>query len=109
MTEKEYRLVEDPAETRRVEAALRAPDGWPKPPAGFEERCLAAIRSSRAWSPRRSSDGKMWKIAASIAAAVKPASTNYLYYALDAETGTHKFFNSYSEFSAFVARQSYSN
>lgn len=70
MTEKEYRLEEDPAETRRVEAALRAPDGWPKPPAGFEERCLAAIRSSRAWSPRRSSDGKMWKIAASIAAAV---------------------------------------
>ncbi len=47
--------------------------------------------------------------AASISAAVKPASTNYLYYALDAETGTHKFFNSYSEFSAFVARQSYSN
>lgn len=70
MTEKEYRLEEDPAETRRVEAALRAPDGWPKPPAGFEERCLAAIRSSRACSPRRSSDGKMWKIAASIAAAV---------------------------------------
>ena len=47
--------------------------------------------------------------AASISAAVKPASTNYLYYALDAESGTHQFFNSYSEFSAFVARQSYSN
>lgn len=47
--------------------------------------------------------------AASIAAAVKPANTNYVYYALDAESGTHQFFTSYSEFSAFVARQSYSN
>ena len=47
--------------------------------------------------------------AASITAAVKPANTNYLYYALDAESGTHQFFTSYSEFSAFVARQSYSN
>ncbi len=47
--------------------------------------------------------------AASITAAVKPANTNYVYYALDAESGTHQFFTSYSEFSAFVARQSYSN
>ncbi len=45
---------------------------------------------------------------ASIDAAVKPASTNYLYYALDAESGVHKFFTSYSEFEAFVAQQSYS-
>ena len=45
---------------------------------------------------------------ASINAAIKPAQTSYLYYALDAETGTHQFFNSYGEFQAFVARQSYS-
>lgn len=47
--------------------------------------------------------------AASITAAVKPASTNYVYYALDSESGKHQFFTSYSEFSAFVSRQSYSN
>ena len=47
-------------------------------------------------------------IAASINAALKPADTNYLYYALDAESGTHKFFTNYSEFQSFVASQSYS-
>lgn len=46
---------------------------------------------------------------ASINAALKPAQTNYLYYALNAETGTHEFFTNSSEFNAFVARQSYSN
>ena len=46
--------------------------------------------------------------AASINAALKPADTNYLFYALDAESGTHKFFTNYSEFQSFVARQSYS-
>ena len=46
--------------------------------------------------------------AASINAALKPADTNYLYYALDAESGTHKFFTNYSEFQSFVASQSYS-
>ena len=35
------------------------------------------------------------------------ASTNYLYYALDTETGTHRFFTSYSEFEAFTATQDY--
>ena len=44
---------------------------------------------------------------ASINAALKPAQTSYLYYALDAEAGTHQFFNSYGEFQAFVARQNY--
>lgn len=46
--------------------------------------------------------------AASINAALKPADTNYLYYALDAESGTHQFFTNYAEFQSFVARQSYS-
>ena len=44
---------------------------------------------------------------ASINAAVKPASTNYYYYALDAESGTHRFFTNYNEFAAFVATQNY--
>lgn len=45
---------------------------------------------------------------ASIKATLSPASTQALYYALDAESGTHKFFTSYGEFQAFVAKQSYS-
>lgn len=44
---------------------------------------------------------------ASIQAALQPESTNYYYYALDAEEGVHRFFNSYAEFEAFVATQSY--
>ena len=47
--------------------------------------------------------------AKSITAAVKPADTNYLYYALDAAAGVHKFFTDYNDFSSFVASQSYSN
>ncbi|MEA4895052.1 MAG: endolytic transglycosylase MltG [Oscillospiraceae bacterium] len=43
----------------------------------------------------------------SITAALKPATTNYLYYALDTATKTHKFFKTASEFNAFVATQSY--
>lgn len=46
---------------------------------------------------------------ASINAAIKPAQTNYLYYALNSETGTHEFFTNAAEFNAFVARQDYSN
>ena len=46
--------------------------------------------------------------AASINAALKPADTNYLFYALDAESGTHQFFTNYDEAKAFVAKQSYS-
>lgn len=46
---------------------------------------------------------------ASINAALNPASTNYLYYALDTETGTHKFFTSYNEFQAFTATQDYTS
>lgn len=44
----------------------------------------------------------------SIAAAVKPEDTNYLYYALDADSGVHRFFTDYNAFSKFVASQSYS-
>lgn len=43
----------------------------------------------------------------SIMAALKPATTNYLYYALDTETKTHKFFKTAAEFNAFVATQDY--
>lgn len=44
---------------------------------------------------------------ASINAALNPSSTNYLYYALDEATGTHRFFTNSSEFEAFKATQSY--
>lgn len=44
---------------------------------------------------------------ASLRAALYPASTNYYYYALDTETGTHRFFNNINEFNAFVATQDY--
>lgn len=44
---------------------------------------------------------------ASIRAALNPSSTNYYFYALDTETGTHKFFKTANEFNAFVATQSY--
>ncbi len=43
----------------------------------------------------------------SITAALKPATTKYLYYALDTATGTHKFFTNANEFNAFVATQNY--
>lgn len=46
--------------------------------------------------------------AQSISAAVKPADTRYLYYALDVEAGVHKFFTDYNEFERFVATQNYS-
>ena len=45
---------------------------------------------------------------ASINAALKPASTQYYYYALDTATGTHKFFRSLAEHEAFVQTQDYS-
>lgn len=44
---------------------------------------------------------------ASIQAALNPAKTNYLYYALDTATGTHKFFRDYGSHQAFVATQNY--
>jgi len=43
----------------------------------------------------------------SITAALKPAVTNYYYYALDEATGKHKFFTNSSAFNAFVATQNY--
>ena len=44
---------------------------------------------------------------ASIQAALWPATSSYTYYALDAESGTHRFFTNYNEFAAFVATQNY--
>jgi len=44
---------------------------------------------------------------ASINAALNPANTGYYYYALDTETGTHRFFTNSAEFQAFVATQNY--
>lgn len=43
----------------------------------------------------------------SIKAALQPEDTNYYYYALDTETGTHRFFETEGEHSAFVATQNY--
>ena len=44
----------------------------------------------------------------SILAALYPESTYYYYYALDTESGTHRFFSDEGEFDAFVATQDYS-
>lgn len=44
---------------------------------------------------------------ASIKAALQPASTEYYYYALDAESGTHRFFETYEEHQEFVETQNY--
>ncbi len=44
---------------------------------------------------------------ASLRAALSPNQTNYFYYALDTETGRHRFFTSQEEFDAFVATQNY--
>lgn len=45
---------------------------------------------------------------ASINAALYPNTTDYLYYALDTESGVHRFFNNETEFNNFVATQDYS-
>ena len=44
---------------------------------------------------------------ASLRAALAPAATNYYYYALDMETGTHRFFTNAAEFNTFVGTQDY--
>ena len=43
----------------------------------------------------------------SIRAALYPETTNFYYYALDSETGLHKFFVNAYEFNNFVATQNY--
>ena len=45
---------------------------------------------------------------ASINAALFPAATDYYYYALDTESGQHRFFRNGTEFDNFVATQDYS-
>ena len=44
---------------------------------------------------------------ASLQAALNPNQTDYYFYALDTETGRHRFFNNQEEFDTFVATQSY--
>lgn len=44
---------------------------------------------------------------ASLNSALYPETTNYYYYALDTETGKHRFFTNNTEFDAFVATQNY--
>ena len=44
---------------------------------------------------------------ASLKAALTPSQTVYYYYALDTETGRHRFFANQQEFDAFVATQNY--
>lgn len=44
---------------------------------------------------------------ASIMAALNPDYTGYYYYALDVESGTHRFFTNEYEFNSFVATQNY--
>ena len=46
---------------------------------------------------------------ASIEAAMNPDAIYYYYYALDTETGTHRFFYTLGEFNAFVETQDYAN
>ena len=43
----------------------------------------------------------------SLLAALKPGNTDYLYYALDTETGRHRFFTTLEEFNAFIETQDY--
>ncbi len=43
----------------------------------------------------------------SLQAALKPADTDYYFYALDEATGEHRFFTNYNDHAAFVATQSY--
>ena len=45
----------------------------------------------------------------SLNAALQPADTDYLYYALDTATGEHVFFNNYNDFTNFTATQNYTN
>ena len=72
MTESDYLRREDPAETQRLVAALRAPEGWPKPLEGFAARCRTAIRAAGAVvEPNpRAAFTRPWKIAASVALVV---------------------------------------
>jgi len=44
---------------------------------------------------------------AALKAALSPAQTTYMFYALDTETGMHKFFTNERDFLAFVATQNY--
>ena len=43
----------------------------------------------------------------SLKAALLPSQSNYYYYALDVDSGTHRFFTNIADFNAFVATQDY--
>lgn len=47
MTEMEFQLNDDRDEASRLEAAMRDPAFWPKPPPGFSRRCLKALKEAR--------------------------------------------------------------
>ncbi|MBQ1346122.1 MAG: hypothetical protein IIY62_07140, partial [Kiritimatiellae bacterium] len=70
MTERQFQLSDDSAEAYRLAAALHDPEGWPKPPDGFEARCMAAVRNARVQTaePPRRRFPRPLRIAASIAA-----------------------------------------
>ena len=70
MTERQFQLSDDSAEAYRLAAALHDPEGWPKPPDGFEARCRAAVRNARVQTaePPRRRFPRPLRIAASIAA-----------------------------------------
>ena len=70
MTRRQFQLCDDPAEAYSLKAALHNPVGWPRPLAGFEERCMAALRNARLSALPRSAGrlSRPMKIAASVAA-----------------------------------------
>lgn len=64
VTKSEFENYDDRAEAERLVAALRDPDGWPRPPEGFAARCLERMSGSVPCHPQR----RWLKIAASVAA-----------------------------------------
>ena len=70
MTRREFQFRDNSAEAYRLKAALHRPDGWPTPPPGFRERCLAAVQGAMAIAPLRPKVrfSRPMKIAASITA-----------------------------------------
>lgn len=70
MTRRQFYIHDDSDEACRLEAALRDPEAWPRPPAGFAERCIAAVSKARPVPERPFFVrlGRPMKVAASIAA-----------------------------------------
>ena len=68
MTKSEFEQSDDKVEAAHLVEALRNPVGWPRPPVGFAERCLAVIRRARGARP--TAPRRWLKVAASVAAMV---------------------------------------